>query len=573
MQIFIKNRRLRSFATLAAERVAGVHDGSRSTIHADFLSNEVVFHHEFGHETLFARTIDGNLLSVLWSVLDSPRTTDQVNLNAIAVTAQTLMDASCSAHEIFATYYGIKMVSPEEGMSALAELPDEYISYYRAAANVIDPYFKCTYLQVRLALTLAHHAFSSPFAQRFVADPWRAWHLLSEDETPNLRLQALLKYLGSGGIQLLRQAIFRYVDTFFAQERTAPWDIDNEEAWKSRPVEAYRLDLAMDEFLSKWLIEQAVVPVLPEESRKQCLETLKVAALRLGFKLQTVEAPTIAGSVSLDPSTTEAAQLAGLLKSNTAFWGHAHKQAASQIANPTIISPLHHLVGRALWEVDDYKHADELHVIAGDVSEEPQVWTVIRFGPADSSTNCEVNGRAGFAARFRQPEVIDWLNVMVNQNHGTLNSEPATVVVLPYGHKQLAGKLWSPDGTFDPGCVDGRINERVVMYAIGNWFELIQSALELGEVELTELVTEIVDAQGGRQPMLLKLARSPVIPGHCVMRAFGQNAAHFVRGLELRWSEQSGYKFLDSAEARTAGFDFSLIERAFNGVLACWSRL
>jgi hypothetical protein len=566
MQFFLKNSRLRSFATLAVEQIAGVHDGSRSIIHADFLNNEVVFHHEFGHETLFARTIDGNILSVLWSVLDSPPTMDEVRLSAIAATAQTLMDASFFAHEVFATYYGIKMVSPEEGQRSLAELPGEYISYYRTVADVIDPYFKCTFLQVRLALTLAHHAFSSPFAQRFVADPWSAWHLLSEDETPNLRLQALLKYLASGGIQLLREAMLRFADTFFKQERMAPWDIDDEEAWKSRPVEGYQVDLAMDEFLSKWLIEQAVVPVLPEESRKQCLETLKVAALQLGFNLETVEISTTVES--LDSSATDAAQLVGLLKSNKAFWAHAHKQAASQIANPTIVSSLPHLAGRALWEVDDYRRADELHVIAGDFSEQPQVWTVISFGPADSSTNCEVNGRAGFAARFRQLEVIDWLNA------GTLNSELPKVVVLPYGPKRLTGKFWSPDGSMDPGCIDSRLNERVVMYAVGNWFELIQRALELGEeVELTELVTEIVDAQGCCQPMLLKLARSPVIPGHCVMRAFGQKAAEFVRGLELRWREQSGYKFLDSAEARAAGFDFSLIERAFSGVLACWSRL
>lgn len=573
MQVFLKNKRLRSFATLTTEQIVGVHDGSRSTIHADFLNNDVVFHHEFGHETLFARTIDGNLLSVLWSILDRPRSMDQIHLSAIAATAQTLKDTSCVAHEVFATYYGIKMVSSEEALSALAQLPDEYIAYYRTAADVIDPYFKCTFLQVRLALTLAHHAFSSPFAQRFVTDPWRAWHVLSDDEIPNLRLQALLNYLAPGRMQLLRQAVLDYADTFFAQERTSPWDIDDDDEWKSRPVEAYRLDLALDEFLSEWLMEQAVVPVLPEESRQQCLETLRVAALDLGLNLRTVETSAATESITPDSLITEAAQLANLLRSNKAFWGHAHKQAASLIANSTIVSPLRYMNGRALWEVDDYARADELHVIASDVAETSQGWTVIRFGPADSLTNCEVNGRAGFAARFHQPEVIDWLNAKGDQNLAVANNELPTVVVLPYGDKQLAGKVWSPDGTCDPGCVDGRLNERVVMYAIGNWFDLIQKALEFGEVEMTELSTEIVDAQGERQPVLLKLARSSVIPGHCLMRAFGQNAAYFVRGLELRWSEQGGYKSLDTAEARAAGFDVDLIVRGFSGALACWSRL
>jgi len=66
---------------------------------------------------------------------------DKRVVRRIRATSRTLYETSLVAHEITATYIGLKMLAPREAEVALQCLPSEYFDYYETASKVIDPYF------------------------------------------------------------------------------------------------------------------------------------------------------------------------------------------------------------------------------------------------------------------------------------------------------------------------------------------------------------------------------------------------------------------------------------------------
>src|SRR5688572_3748405 len=70
MAIHLRPNRLMPFRLAAEGEVVGTHDGTRATLHLGALDDEVVYHHEYGHEVLFTRTMDGAILAVLWRIMD-----------------------------------------------------------------------------------------------------------------------------------------------------------------------------------------------------------------------------------------------------------------------------------------------------------------------------------------------------------------------------------------------------------------------------------------------------------------------------------------------------------------------
>jgi len=170
MNSYFGTGRLKPLASTAQGVVVGKHDGSRATLYVGSLDDPVVFYHEAAHEALFTTTIDGSILAVLWHAIDRLGITDARLLKDVSATARALMVSSRFAHEVVATYYGIKMVDDKPGALALAKLPRSYRTYFKTASEVIDPWFKSSFLQVRVILALGNFTFRSPFARRFFQD-------------------------------------------------------------------------------------------------------------------------------------------------------------------------------------------------------------------------------------------------------------------------------------------------------------------------------------------------------------------------------------------------------------------
>jgi hypothetical protein len=568
MESYFRANRLNSLAAAARGVVVGTHDGSRATLHVGSLDNAVVFHHESAHEAMFTMTIDGVILAVLWRAIDRKMPTEAIRRKSLRTTARTLMEASRFAQEVFATYYGIKMVEPEKGVAALTKLPEEYQTYFKAASDVIDPYYKSTFLQVRMITTLAHFAFRSLFAQRFLPDPWRAWKDLRDDEKPSWRLKTLFEDLTAGGAEKLRRAIDDCAIDFFARENIKPWSLDDEEPWLTHAIAAYQLDLALDQCIHEWLLSRSVLPTLEGPQRTESVAQLRNFASQLGETLE--EAAPLASS---DVANSDLDEVLKHFRGDTAARVRARAQASSVIANESVGSSFPGLIGRALWEVDDYAAADKLLVVASDPSGPSQTWTVVRFGPAGSATNFTLNGRHCHGARLARGDVVDWLNAMAEPAGAKWSGKVPDPIVVPFGREQLTGpRAWSLDGTQAPGCIDGRLNHHVAMYLMGNWIDVIEKVLTVGSVDLTDMYVEVGGYGGKPMPLTVKVARGNAIPGRCLIRAFGRDAGAMIDLLTRDWRANPACRWLPNKEAEEAGFDFDFVGRAFNGVLAFWSR-
>src|SRR5512139_4050571 len=103
MASHLRPDRLVPFRLATGGEVVGTHDGSRATLHLGALDDEVVYHHEYGHEVLFSRSTDGSILAVLWRVMDEPGGIKGDQLSALSATAGTLAAGSIDAQETFAT--------------------------------------------------------------------------------------------------------------------------------------------------------------------------------------------------------------------------------------------------------------------------------------------------------------------------------------------------------------------------------------------------------------------------------------------------------------------------------------
>ena len=574
MEFFLRNNRLSPFRMSSTESQAvGWHDGIAATLHGESLNDEVVYHHEFGHEKLFTGSIDGSILATLWTVLDNPQTDDKCRLSSIEVTSRTLMDFSQKAHEIFATYYGIKMVDPSQEQEAISRLDIEYKNYFQQAADVLDRYFHSSFLQVCVANALSQCAFSSNFALRFFDDPWKEWRGLSPDEAPNCRLQSILDFVASGNGNSLRQKLENCAKIFFGQEHITPWDLDEEDAWTRDHLVAFKLDLTLGDAARIWMMDQNVVPMISNEMNEECSKKLGVVATQLGLKFQSFSK----NAFSLDSfDVAKRLSSSNIMEVPIAFVSqieaHAHKQASSKITNSTTIKSVPFFNGPVKWEVDEFARADELLVVVGESDEDSQIGVIMRFGPEDSTTNFQATySRRCYAERYRPPEIIKWLNSKADTLLSLWGNESRLVIVLPAGSRDKTDKYISMDAVFEEGCLDPRLNHRVVNYFTGSWLHVIENGKKYGGIDLTQLHITVVDPNGKDQPMRLHIAGSNY-PGHSLIRILSPVASTLISSLiKVKYCDDS-CRVLSSKEAREAGIDLGLIEKAFEGVLICWSR-
>lgn len=562
--------RLAPFATAARGVVVGTHDGARATVHMGALDDQVVFHHEYGHEVLFGRTIDGGLLAVLWQAIDRPTGLAKERLSDLTTTAETLVARSRFAHEVFATYYGIKMVDPASGLAALPLLPVEYRNYFKAAASVIDPHFRSTFLQVRVALTLSCIAFESRLTLRFLRRPWAAWKKVRRDEQPDWRIRTLLRRLEAGGARDLRTAVDHWVAAFFAQRGTAPWNVDEEEAWSVHAVEGNQLDVYLDKHVADWINELGAVPVLSDSERTACFDHLKRFATEAGIKLDVIQtaAPGDASAVpGLDPTLEH-------FRQDKAARLHALRQAASHVANRPLGLTLPRVPESELWQHDLYRQADGFVVVGPDPSSASVPWTVVRFGPKGTPTNIKLNGVAAHAVHVAAGDLVAWLNGIVDDGQAHWPGKLPQTIVVPFGRSADAGgQAFSFEGEEPTGNRLGvAYNDRIAMYVVGNWVDFVQRAAGFGPVALTELHADITGYDGAPQPLTIKIATCEKLPGRLHMRALGRNAAAAVDLLELDWRNNESIRVLSTEEAENEGLDLQFVGNAMNGILAFWSR-
>jgi len=148
-----------------------------------------VFHHEQAHETIYLKTSDGFLSCVLDRACEQEGVIDKRVVRRIRATSRTLYETSLVAHEITATYIGLKMLAPREAEVALQCLPSEYFDYYETASKVIDPYFCSTNLQVAVLSTMSHFSFGSLFFGKVFSENWPRYRKIHSEYQPTFRLK------------------------------------------------------------------------------------------------------------------------------------------------------------------------------------------------------------------------------------------------------------------------------------------------------------------------------------------------------------------------------------------------
>ncbi|WP_280153451.1 hypothetical protein [Piscinibacter sp. XHJ-5] len=562
MTSHLRPNRLVPFRLATEGEVVGTHDGSRATLHLGALDDEVVYHHEYGHEVLFTRTLDGAILAVLWRVMDEPGAVAAKPLASFSLTAATLAAGSIDAQETFATYYGIKLVAPEAGKAYIQQLPSDYREYYEAAAAVIDRLFASTFMQVRVALTLTHFAFESRFGMRFLRNPWVAYRVQQEDEQPSLRLRALLADLAANGEDLQRHLVDA-ARQFFERRQTAGWDLDDEAGWHDRGALANLLDLELDTCMAAWLRNRQVVPVLTTDERASCEKKLTSFASKLGVTLRHGIGTHAAGIADPDVATEH-------FRHDAATRTHAWKQAGSFVANATIARTLPAARGAALWDIDDYRNADKLFVISGDPDDLPDLWTVLRVGPKGAQTNLTLADGRVFAVRYHRDDVVDWLN-RLQPGQGWTGPQP-DLIISPIGSERKAGNRAFSYGTaLQPGYIDPRHNDRMVLYVMGNWFDFIESAAQAGRVRLAQIPVDLGGYGDQPQPLVLNIARCEAFTGPWFLRALALNAAASTALLELDWQHHPAIQSV-SIEELLPDDTVDVLTRTMGSILACWSR-
>ncbi|CAN5264692.1 hypothetical protein BH11PSE9_BH11PSE9_30210 [soil metagenome] len=557
-------------ASAGAGEVVGTHDGAQATLHLGALDDEVVFHHEFGHEILFTRTTHGALLAVLWQAIDrrGPLTAGQ--FSRLETTAQTLTMRCRTAHEVFATYYGLKMVEPAIAVAALRTLPREYRRYFRTAAKVLDPHFASTFLQVRVALSVGAAAFESCFTMRFLRRPWLAWKATRRDEQPDRRLESLLGYLADGGAAELRRMLDAWAAEFFAATGTPAWDLDDEAGWQALAVEAHRLDVFLDRRIVEWIGNLGVVPLLSREERSACLAGLRSFAAECGIPVKLIDTEEPVEEV---PPTGLPALLEYMRKDPHARV-HALKQAASYVANQPLAATFERVTREELWSRPQYQQADSIAVVAPDPGRQGAPWTIVGFCPPGVRGNVVLNGRPAHAAHASGGEVIAWLNEIERGGSRAWRGPLPEPIVVPFGNDAHLGPLpFSLDGQDEPGKFVYTLGRQMAMYVVGSWIAFVEKAASHAPVVLTELQVDIGGYEGSEaQPLTLKIALCAYLPGRCFLRAFARNSGTAVDVLALDWRSNPAIQLLSAEEAEQRGLDLGFVAGAMNGILAFWSR-
>lgn len=566
MPVSIRKKRMAPFGALFAPQIAGWHDGQKATINFDFLNNDAVFHHEQAHETIYLKTADGFLFSVLDRIIEHGVKVDKRITRRIITTSKTLFDTSIVAHEIAATYIGLKMLTPAEAEIARRCLPPDYLEYYEAASQVIDPYFGSTNLQVLVLSTVAHFSFGSLFLEQYFCKNWPSYKKLRSEYQPTFRLQTILNYLAGGKVVSLRKAIDAAAEDFFQKRGLEPWDLDAEDEWIRIPIAAHLLDLVIARSVEVWLMEQNIFQYLTGDRKLSALTRLNKKCSELGFMydLQPIN------RVSVDDfELMRSTDIKDFLDSYTDGESivAAQRQSATLIQNGDAVK-VPYLKLEEFTSLSLFLHAERLVIVAADPYDEEAAWTIVASGSHISNGNVVLDGVPHFAVQSSYADVMQWLYSM--DEGGWLGVEPE-LLILSFG--SVRGSALHD--TY-PRHISERWNERSVFYPVGDWASVIAAGVKSGGLAAAEICVYIKAQEITGDPdtlpaVFLKMIRGEQVPGNCIFRPFSRNANRAMAVLQNQWEKQTSYKVLSTTEARESGFDVAGVVTAFSCLMAFWT--
>lgn len=566
MSVLNPKRRTVPFRGVLAPQVAGWHDGQKATINLDFLNNDAVFHHEQAHEAIYLKTADGFLLSVLDLALEQGAKVDKRVARRIKITSQTLYESSVIAHEVAATYIGIKMLPVAEAEVAKGFLPPEYLRYYEAAEKVIDPHFGSTNLQVLVLSTVAHFSFGSFFLERFFSRNWPSYRKLRPEYQPNFRLETILKYLEKGKAQALRKAIDDAASDFFLSKKIEPWNLDAEDEWIRIPIAGHLLDLIICRTVEAWLVEQNIFEYLSGDRKVAALDSLTKKCLKIGldYEFQPTnrqEFDGLDGLFSTDikdflDSYTDGESIAA-----------ARRQSATLVANAEVVS-VPYLEVHEFSDLPFFLQAKKLVVVSADPYGENSFWSIVSFEVDASVCNVVIDNVPCFAVQSSYADVMQWLYLM---DEGEWAGAEPELLVLSFGMIRRP----EPYDTY-PRHISDRWHDRSVFYPVGDWASVMDTGIKLGAVAAADVCLYIrehgSDGNVDELPaVFLKMIRGDSVLGNCIFRPISKNANRAMAVLQNKWEKQTSCKFISTAEAREAGFNVDGVVTAFGCLLAFWS--
>jgi len=559
-------RKVIPFGVVLAPQIAGWHDGQKATISLDFLNNDAVFHHEQAHEAIYLKTADGFLLSVLDMVLEQGDKVDKRVARRIKATSQTLYESSVVAHEIAATYIGLKMLSIKEAEVARECLPFEYLRYYEAASKVIDPFFFSTNLQVLVLSTVAHFSFGSFFLERFFSKNWPRYKKLRPEYQPTFRLKRILDYLASGKIESLRKAVDTAASDFFKNKGIEPWNLDSEDEWMRAPIAAHLLDLIICRTVEYWLVEQNIFTYLTGDQKVAALSSLtkKCLGVGLNYEFQPTRRQDRDGLEALSSK-----DIKDFLNSYTdgESIAAARRQSATLIKNADVMNAPY-------LELGDFSilpiilNAKKLVVVAADPYDEGSFWSIVSFDVNVSASNVAINNEPCFAVQTSYADVMQWLYLM--DEGGWKGVEPE-LLVLSFGSDRRSKNY----DTY-PTHISDRWNDRSVFYPVGDWASVMETGIKLGGITAADICLYIkgqgFDGDVNDLPtVFLKMIRGGGVLGNCIFRPISKNANRAMAVSQNEWEKQDSCRFVSTSEARESGFDVAGVVTAFGCLLAFWS--
>ncbi|MEO8642454.1 hypothetical protein [Pseudomonas sp.] len=566
MREFLSWNKFVPFGVFLAPKVAGWHDGQKSHIKYEFLSTDAVFYHEQAHETVFLNTADGLLLSVLFRVLNSGRSIDVKVIRRLKVTADVMFETSHRAHEIAATYIGLKMLTPSDALVAEQSLPLAYRKYYDAASKVIDKNFGSTFFQMVVFSTVAHFAFGSTFLEAFVTQSWPRYKKLKPEYQPNYRLDKILRYLASGKIIELREVLDATADTFFETKKIERWNLDSEDDWPSGKVEGHLLDRALAQSAKSWLEQQNFFPSLTGERKKYALVRLGSLCEKLGFSYK-IRDSTPGKNQNVDPILPM--DIKGFIDvfTDDDSIAAAERQAGSLVSNSQVLE-IPRLPSQLLKLLLGLTGFQEVIVVGADPFNSIANWTILLRGPSVQHTTCIIGGLGYLGVQASYNDIREWL--LAIEVGGWLGAEPTLFVL------SAASTTDHDVNSNHSNLISSRWDDRTIFYPLRNWANFVDDAISLGNIETTQVVIKVreqdsMDDPTGEIILFLYLIRGEPIPAKCFIRPFNKNANTAMVLLHHKWEKQPTYRSLTTEEALSAGFDITSAATAFGCLMAFWS--
>jgi len=552
-----------SLAQVLEAGAAGWSDGVRTHIRLDEITNGMVFFHENIHERIFATTPDGFLLGLLLRVVYHPTDPAAVVPTALKEWAAACLDAARMAHEVAATYLGVKQLGPRDHPAAVASLPPQYQGYYRTFADVLDPLLHSSYLQYIVGWTLASCAFSSPLTQRFVAADSDALPQLEDGERPDARLYLLIHWFKQNDsaelLAFLDDAARRCCDGL----GRSSWDLQSEDAWIQNTESATPVDMALTKALFDWIKRQNVVALLSGRARHDAYARLAEWGRRQGINVGVADTDDLGQEEALQKDReTRGYWLAGSLIHNAKAAPLPDEDGNGLLSDAHVILTSAQRLVVASAAPPDHMTACDLVVYTGGAPGEPPSRMVGRF-PAEvvrqflarrrdlKSHNIPVAPVASLTLAVR--DRADWIALLPNWMACTIDG----------------------DGT---GALYGDTADALCWYWHGNWQDALDTLTENSSLQLATLYPPSFPefsrqfTQGHleqRTPELcVKIVKVPDCPG-IVLRAFPFVASSY---LLLQEEDMEARGMLTKMPPETVQHYKPVIESALTSILSGWSQ-